>query len=148
MAIIDIYIEFSGGNQSLHVVPGAAPGCLLWGGGGGKMAKCLAEHCASPKKKKALSGGGGGGGGDPTHFFPTETFCGKNYYHNGVRVLSSSPYVTELTSKKKKIKNHRGNSPLPPPPLTPRLCRSQLHVPNKFNNVGIATKHFKNQNYI
>ena len=51
--------------------PGAAPGCLLRGGG--KMAKCLAtaaraqEICANPGKSR--SAGGGGGGDSDTFFF-------------------------------------------------------------------------------
>ena len=40
---------------------------------------------------------GGGGGGTPTHFSDL-TFVWQ-IYHNLVGVLSSSPYVTEMTKK-------------------------------------------------
>ena len=39
---------------------GASRGVCLGGGGGGKLAKCLAEHCASPEKVAQREGGGGG----------------------------------------------------------------------------------------
>ena len=67
----------------------------MQGGGGvagGGRAKSLAEHRAS--SEKCRSAGVGGGGGTPTHFLF------RPNYHKGVGVLSLSPYVTELTSKK------------------------------------------------
>ena len=58
----------------------------------------------------AGGGGGGGGGENPTHFSDRKLLC-QNVYLNG-GLLSSSPYVTELTSKKRKEnlkgQNHRG----------------------------------------
>ena len=64
------------------------------------LAKRLAENCASPDNGTQR---GGGDSETPTHFFFFDrNLLWQNYYHNGVGVLSSSPYVTELTSKKKK----------------------------------------------
>ena len=96
---------------------------FAWGGGGGKMAKFIAEHCASPDKVAWGGGGRGGGRTTPTHFFPpTENKFAKNFnIMHGVGVLSSSQYVTELTTTNKiyiYIQNHRGAIP-PPPPVTP-----------------------------
>ena len=66
------------------------------------LAKCLAEHCASPENG-----------------ISNRDFLWQNYYHkNGVGVLSLSPYVTELTGKKKAKTIGVGNCP----PATPRRC--------------------------
>ena len=66
---------------------------------------------ANPHLKKGRSvggGGGGGGGGGPRHFPPQpEKFCGK-IYHNGVGVLSSSTYKTDLLADKPKKKGGGG----------------------------------------
>ena len=70
---------------------GAAPGCLLRGGGGErKIAKNVSltavralKFCASPEKVARR----GGGGGTPTHFFPTSNIF-PNIFHNGVGVPS------------------------------------------------------------
>ena len=52
-------------------------------------------------------GGGGGGGGRPTHFpRPEKTL--RNNYHNGVGVLSSSTYKTDLLADKQKKKGEGG----------------------------------------
>ena len=59
------------------------------------LAQCLAENCASPDNGTQ---GGGGDRGQSDTFFPTKIWCGKIITINGVGVLSSSPYVTELTS--------------------------------------------------
>ena len=64
---------------------GAAPGCLLRGGGG---AKCLATaaraqtFCASPEKVAQRGEGGGGGGSDTFLFFDFNFF--PKHFHNGV----------------------------------------------------------------
>ena len=82
------------------------------------LAKCLAENCASPDN--GTQGGRGGGGGTPTHFFSDRNLLWQNYYHNGVEVLSSSRYVTDLTSKKKKKSPQKGQIHRGMPPATPR----------------------------
>ena len=91
---------------------GAAPGCLLRGGGGAKWSNISLS--TGPALKKALSRGGG-------NSFISDRKMWQNYNHNGVGVLSSSPYVTELTSKKKMSQNHGGGGgqPLPPPDAAP-----------------------------
>ena len=71
----------------------------------------MSRWALSQPWKRHSAGGGGGGLRTPTHFFlfPNErNILWQNYYHNGVGVLVSSPYVTELTSKKKKGQTHRG----------------------------------------
>ena len=82
------------------------------------LAKCLAEHRASPKNDTQR---GGGGGGALTHFSDRNLLL-----HNGVGVLSSSPYVTELTSQRrkrrgKKAKTIGGGEFTPATPQTPCL---------------------------
>ena len=92
---------------------GAKCGWLRGRGQNGKMSRWALSQ---PWTRHSAGGGGGGVGlGEgglrtPTHFFffPNGKFLWQNYYHNGVGVLVSSPYVTELTSNNKKGQTHRG----------------------------------------
>ena len=124
-------------------ITGAAPGCSLRGGGGGEWQNFLLSTAPVRKKVVQRGGGvtpthffsdrnifcqnsyhnGGGGGGIRHNFFPDRNIFWQNYYRNGVGVLSSSPYVTELTSKKKKAKPWGP----PPPPATP-WCHACLGI--------------------
>ena len=61
-----VYTVLSYLSSQITLYQGRRQGVCL--GGGGKMAKCLAEHCASPEKGAHCSGGGGGAGSDT--FFP------------------------------------------------------------------------------
>ena len=102
-------------SRSLVLVDaGAAPGCLLGGGGGGGKWQNASLSTAPALKSRSDGGGGGGGGrGTPTHLFRPKFFWWQKY-HNRVGV-SSSPYVTELTSKTKIMGGGGGNCP----PATP-----------------------------
>ena len=62
------------------------------------VAKCL-ECCASPEKVTGWGGGGGGGGEDSDTFFLELKKLWQNF-HNGVGVLSSSTYMTDLWANK------------------------------------------------
>ena len=109
-------------KMNTYIRTGAAPGCLLRGGGRdvSLLLREAKNFAPALKKKVAQRGGGGGGVGDSDTFF----FRLKNFFnitfHNGVGgVVSSWPWLTaELTSGKK---NHRGAIfPLPGPPPPPR----------------------------
>ena len=80
---------------------GAMQGVCL-GGQNAKISKFLAEHCASPEKVAQRRGRGGGGGLRHIVFFCRKKLS-QNFYHNGLGVLSSSPYVTELRGGNVKI---------------------------------------------
>ena len=99
---------------------GRRQGVCLRGGGGWQNVLLS----TAPAMKRAISGSGGGGGDFDTFFFSTEIFCGKIITIMGYRV-SSSPYVTELTSKKKKAQTIRVPPPATPS-LTPRLFEHHL----------------------
>ena len=80
----------------VYLYAGAAPGCLLRGGGGGGQNVSLLLRDAknfAPALKKPL----GGGGGLQHIFFRLQKLF------NGVRVVSSWPLTAELISKKKNI---------------------------------------------
>ena len=103
---------------------------FAWGGGAKWQNVSLST---APALKNSLSGGGGGGGGGVRvgDSFPTEKSLCQNYYHNGVGVLSSSPYVTELTSRKTTTNKQTIGWRLPTPsatPLTPRLHYTDLSL--------------------
>ena len=91
---------------TLALLSGAAPGCLLRGGGGKMSRYCCASQkiCASRGK---VAQRGGGGGGLRHIFFPTSKNS-QNIFHNGVGVLSWPWPTAELTSNNNKKKNHRG----------------------------------------
>ena len=91
--------------------------CL--GGGGAKWQNISLSSAPALKKSLSEGGGGGGGGGESDTFvFLRPKFLWQNYYHNGVGVLSSSPYTWMSWQ------NHRGA--IARHPLTPRLQRVRL----------------------
>ena len=97
---------------------GAAPGCLLRGGGGQNVSLLLREpQIFAPALTKSL---GGGGGDSNKIFFPTS----KNFqkiFHNGVGYYRGHDRPLGWQAKKKekqkrKIIGGHLPAPLPPPP--------------------------------
>ena len=76
----------------------------------------LSIKWCQPWKRHSV-GGGGGGGVTQKKKKSNRNCLWQNYYHH---VLSSSPYVTELTSKRKAKRTKQwGNYPLPPRDAAP-----------------------------
>ena len=65
---------------------------------------------------------GGGGGGDSTHCYPSWKELCQNY-HNGIGVLSSSTYMTDLWADK----------PPPPPPKKSSKIIGWAAAPSPYN---------------
>ena len=113
------------------------------------LAKCLAENCANPDNGTQRGWGGGGGGLWLRHILSDRNLLWQNYYHNGVGVLSSSPYVTELTSKNKKSPL-KGQNPRGMPPATPRFrawLQNVMHAHSSIHSWLHKPRHTQHNPY-